>query len=240
MDYDANVDAVCWFAKDILPRICEKIEGTVFVIAGSNPASRVRELESEVVTVTGSVPDMRPYINDVIGKIAVINQYLLGQGSSSQMQGIIKSYQSLPQMFEARQWQRSLDLIQNLKSQIEQLENQPVDKTIRYPAAFGELDRELQRAIREEAEPKPDAIFSWKAMLIDLGLKEKIAGHNLPSALTKVQAEFGEAIRLLERGNWQEAQNKFRKIDYPPELELEAKRRASEIAKLIALQESKS
>jgi len=39
---------------------------------------------------------LRPYINDVIGKIAVINQYLLGQGSSSQMQGIIKSYQSLP------------------------------------------------------------------------------------------------------------------------------------------------
>jgi len=57
MDYRPNVDAVCWFAREVLPLI----PGARFVIAGRNPAREVRGLAGERVRVTGAVADMRTW-----------------------------------------------------------------------------------------------------------------------------------------------------------------------------------
>lgn len=63
MDYWANVDAVVWFAKQILPFICEKITKTKFYIVGSKPDEKVLALTaSPHVVVTGAVDDVRPYL----------------------------------------------------------------------------------------------------------------------------------------------------------------------------------
>lgn len=58
MDYPPNVDAVCWFAEQVLPLV----PGAQFVIAGRNPDPRVRALARERVTVTGAVEDMRCWL----------------------------------------------------------------------------------------------------------------------------------------------------------------------------------
>ncbi|MGZ8242008.1 TIGR03087 family PEP-CTERM/XrtA system glycosyltransferase [Methylomagnum sp.] len=63
MDYWANVDAVAWFAHVVFPLIREHDDSVRFVIAGARPTEAVRALEArEGVTVTGAVPDMRPYL----------------------------------------------------------------------------------------------------------------------------------------------------------------------------------
>lgn len=63
MDYWANVDAVEWFARQILPRIRERIPEAVFAIVGARPIKAVRRLESlPGVRVTGAVEDIRPYL----------------------------------------------------------------------------------------------------------------------------------------------------------------------------------
>jgi sugar transferase (PEP-CTERM/EpsH1 system associated) len=63
MDYWANVDAVCWFAEEILPRIRASAPGCRFWIVGANPAPEVAALKSVPgVEVTGRVEDVRPYI----------------------------------------------------------------------------------------------------------------------------------------------------------------------------------
>lgn len=63
MDYWANVDAACWFAKDIFPIIKAAIPETSFTIVGSKPTSQVMALAKiPGITVTGFVPDVRPYI----------------------------------------------------------------------------------------------------------------------------------------------------------------------------------
>jgi sugar transferase (PEP-CTERM/EpsH1 system associated) len=59
MDYRPNVDAVCWFAREVLPRI----PTARFVIAGRNPAREVRALAGERVAVTGAVADMRSWLS---------------------------------------------------------------------------------------------------------------------------------------------------------------------------------
>ena len=63
MDYWANVDAVAWFAKEVFPGIRAKKPATEFWIVGARPAAQVTALASlPGVHVTGSVPDVRPFI----------------------------------------------------------------------------------------------------------------------------------------------------------------------------------
>lgn len=62
MDYWPNVDAVTWFAQEILPAIRSKVADVRFWIVGMNPAPSVRALADDGVTVTGTVPDVRPYL----------------------------------------------------------------------------------------------------------------------------------------------------------------------------------
>jgi sugar transferase (PEP-CTERM/EpsH1 system associated) len=63
MDYLPNIDAVVWFATEVLPRIRQMRPTAQFFIVGSSPAEAVRRLALlDGVTVTGRVPDVRPYV----------------------------------------------------------------------------------------------------------------------------------------------------------------------------------
>ena len=63
MDYWPNVDAVQWFAREIFPAILQQDPQALFCIVGARPSDPVRQLAgSEGVRVTGSVPDVRPYV----------------------------------------------------------------------------------------------------------------------------------------------------------------------------------
>jgi sugar transferase (PEP-CTERM/EpsH1 system associated) len=62
MDYWPNVDAVCWFVADVLPALLEHWPALRFHIVGRSPSPAVRKLASNAVSVTGTVPDVRPYL----------------------------------------------------------------------------------------------------------------------------------------------------------------------------------
>ena len=63
MDYPPNIDAVSWFAKAILPLICQRSEHAQFHIVGSSPSSEVLALaDIPGVFVTGRVDDVRPFL----------------------------------------------------------------------------------------------------------------------------------------------------------------------------------
>ncbi len=63
MDYRPNVDAVVWFAREILPRVQAEVSGARFCIVGGRPAPKVQVLARlPGVTVTGRVADVRPYL----------------------------------------------------------------------------------------------------------------------------------------------------------------------------------
>lgn len=63
MDYWANVEAVGWFGAEVLPHIQRARPDVRFFIVGSNPTDAVRALaRRQGVTVTGRVPDVRPFI----------------------------------------------------------------------------------------------------------------------------------------------------------------------------------
>jgi sugar transferase (PEP-CTERM/EpsH1 system associated) len=62
MDYWPNIDAVVWFVNEIWPRLRLDWPQLLFYIVGRNPSSTVTALASDSVVVTGTVPDVRPYL----------------------------------------------------------------------------------------------------------------------------------------------------------------------------------
>jgi polysaccharide biosynthesis protein PslH len=65
MDYWPNVDAVSWFAQTVLPRLRQARPELRLHIVGRSPTPAVRALAADAaggVVVTGTVPDVRPWL----------------------------------------------------------------------------------------------------------------------------------------------------------------------------------
>jgi polysaccharide biosynthesis protein PslH len=64
MDNLANIDAVCFFANQVLPEIQKYYPDTTFDIVGSRPTQEVLALQTQPgITVTGRVPSMVDYLH---------------------------------------------------------------------------------------------------------------------------------------------------------------------------------
>jgi polysaccharide biosynthesis protein PslH len=63
LDYRPNVDAACWFCREVWPRIREHYPHARMRLVGRRPVQAVRRLASLAgVEVVGPVPDVRPYL----------------------------------------------------------------------------------------------------------------------------------------------------------------------------------
>jgi sugar transferase (PEP-CTERM/EpsH1 system associated) len=83
MDYRPNIDAVRWFAADILPLIRRRHAAARFAVVGRAPTDEVRALAAlPGVTVTGEVPDVRPWL---AAADAVVAPLLLARGVQNKL-----------------------------------------------------------------------------------------------------------------------------------------------------------
>jgi polysaccharide biosynthesis protein PslH len=62
MDYWPNVDAVRWFADEVLPGLQERQPKVRLHVVGRSPTREVMALAGENIVITGTVPDVRPYL----------------------------------------------------------------------------------------------------------------------------------------------------------------------------------
>ena len=63
MSYHANIKMVQYFVAEILPRIWQKRKNVKLLVVGKDPSAEVRKLASHpLITVTGAVEDIRPYL----------------------------------------------------------------------------------------------------------------------------------------------------------------------------------
>jgi polysaccharide biosynthesis protein PslH len=79
LDYYPNIDAVHFFAQNCWPLIRAQVPGATWQIVGKNPPREVQRLAAlPGVTVTGSVPDMKPYF---AASTVAIAPLLVGSGT---------------------------------------------------------------------------------------------------------------------------------------------------------------
>ncbi|MFO1250903.1 MAG: TIGR03087 family PEP-CTERM/XrtA system glycosyltransferase [Inhella sp.] len=70
MDYWPNVDAVQWFVAEMLPQLRQRHARLRFHIVGRAPTAAVQALAGESVHVSGTVPDVRPYLRHAAAVVA--------------------------------------------------------------------------------------------------------------------------------------------------------------------------
>jgi len=70
MDYLPNVDAVAWFKQEVLPDVLKRWPKARFYIVGRSPTAAVLALASDQVVVSGTVPDVRPYLQHAAAVVA--------------------------------------------------------------------------------------------------------------------------------------------------------------------------
>ncbi len=73
MDYRPNIEGALWFARSVMPLVTARLPEARFYIVGSNPARAVVGAASPRVTVTGRVPDVRPYIAHAAASVAPLH-----------------------------------------------------------------------------------------------------------------------------------------------------------------------
>ncbi|HTY73061.1 MAG TPA: glycosyltransferase family 4 protein [Actinomycetes bacterium] len=62
MGWKPNIDAALWLGREVWPRVRERMPEARLALVGREPAAEVRALAAPDVEVTGTVPDVRPYL----------------------------------------------------------------------------------------------------------------------------------------------------------------------------------
>ncbi len=71
MDFRPNVDAVLWFAREVLPLIQAEAPDVRFLVVGQRPHRRLNPLRKDpAITLTGWVEDVRPYFAEATVYVA--------------------------------------------------------------------------------------------------------------------------------------------------------------------------
>ncbi len=69
MDYHANIDAALYFVDKIWPQVRTRRPDLRLVIVGAQPPKQILALRDQGITVTGTVPDVRPYYQGALASV---------------------------------------------------------------------------------------------------------------------------------------------------------------------------
>jgi polysaccharide biosynthesis protein PslH len=72
MDHWPNVDAALWTAQSMLPVLRQRFPGLRLYVVGRNPTPALLALHGDAVQITGTVADVRPYVQHASAVVAPI------------------------------------------------------------------------------------------------------------------------------------------------------------------------
>jgi sugar transferase (PEP-CTERM/EpsH1 system associated) len=112
MDYWPNVDAVAFFAREVLPRLRRERPGLRFWIVGANPSAAVKRLAAlPGVQVSGRVADMRPYLRHADVVVAPLGIARGIQNKVLEAMAMARPVVASPQAFEGVHAEPGRDLL---------------------------------------------------------------------------------------------------------------------------------
>lgn len=112
MSYHANVAAALDLARQVMPRVWEKLPETRLVIVGKDPAPALLALTVDPrITVTGTVPDIRPYLAQATVAISPIRYGVGIQNKVLEAMAMATPVVSTPQAVSALQVQAGHEVL---------------------------------------------------------------------------------------------------------------------------------
>jgi len=73
MDYRPNHEGAAWFATQVFPRVAEAVPSARVYFVGGGPPAALKALAGPRISVTGEVPDIRPYLQFARAVIAPLH-----------------------------------------------------------------------------------------------------------------------------------------------------------------------
>ena len=158
MDYWPNVDAVQWFAHEVLPLVRARVPQASFVIVGARPAAEVQALaQLPGVIVTGTVPDVRPYVAHAALSVAPLRVALGIQNKVLEAMSMAKAVVLSPQALEG------IDAAAGSEVLLAERASDMADMVV---AALA--DEALCTALGRAARARVEASYGWEARLAPL------------------------------------------------------------------------
>ena len=197
MDYAPNAEGVCWFVRGVWPELKRRVPDLEFTIVGRDPTAEVRALaDVPGVRVTGTVPDVRPYLS--AATVAVV-PLRIARGIQNKI---------LEAMAMGRAVVASPGALEGLEiaAGTEALQADSPEEWVR--CILGLLrDEPRHRAMERAARLRVVADYTWSARmapLVDL-CQRLAAGEQTapgPAAATDQSASLGGAAALGRAGSW--------------------------------------
>jgi sugar transferase (PEP-CTERM/EpsH1 system associated) len=179
MDYRPNYEGALWFAQDVLPLVQKSIPNAHAYFVGASPPAALRTAAGPSVTVTGRVPDVRPYLqfaNTVIAPLRIArgvqNKVLEAMAMGKPVVATREATRALGVRSDTHLWiandpQHFADaVVSTLKSdervKIAQAGRDYVIHEHSWPAVLANLDDELERIGERMNHPAPASEISLR------------------------------------------------------------------------------
>ena len=168
MDYRPNVDAVCWFASEVWPRLTKELPELRFTIVGRDPARPVQQLARlSGVTVTGTVPDVRPHLASATAVIVPLRIARGIQNKILEAMAMGKAVVASPEALEGLDLRIGRDALQ--ADSPDEWTRRIID-LVRDPAARQALERSARQRVVED--------YAWAQQMAPLvGRCRELAQH---------------------------------------------------------------
>ncbi|MDL2353701.1 MAG: TIGR03087 family PEP-CTERM/XrtA system glycosyltransferase [Pseudomonadota bacterium] len=153
MDYWPNVDAVQWFAAEVLPLLRARGAELRFYIVGARPSAAVLALaQLPGVVVTGTVPDVRPYIAHAAVAVAPLRIARGIQNKVLEAMAMAAAVVVSPQALEGIAARAGTDLLL-------------ADGAVAFADAVAALLAAPDAALGRSARARVEQLYSWPANL---------------------------------------------------------------------------
>jgi polysaccharide biosynthesis protein PslH len=168
MDSYVNQDAVMYFIKQVLPIIWQKRPGLQFMILGSKPPAFITALASDRIIVTGSVPDVRPLLDQA--SACVVPLRIAGGSRLKILEALAAGLPVISTSIGAE----GLDVEPGKHLLIADQEAAFAEATIRLLE-----DRSLQQSLRESGRRLVHERYDWRMIVpkVEQAWEQAIANH---------------------------------------------------------------
>lgn len=179
---------------------------------------------------------LRPYINDTLSRIGLLNAILVEKESSLEAK-IKADYGLLLELLQKGLWEEANAKLLELQKDAEHLDKTQGESQAPppLPKEINLVDADIRQVLLSQAAPTRGINPGWEMLRRDLVEKEQIIQNYLLETLESVQADYRKALSFIESGNWAAAQGLLQNIRFPAELAEDARAKIKILDKLIPL-----
>ncbi len=166
MDYRPNIDAVRWFAAEVMPQLRSRTPAPQFWVVGANPAEPVRRLAAlGDVHVTGRVAAVQPYLAHADLCVSPLRMARGIQNKVLEAMAMARPVIASPQAFEgiraepgrhllvaggaAAMARAVFEVLEGRHGGIGTAARRRIEEAYTWPAALARLDAHLARALTD-------------------------------------------------------------------------------------------